>query len=642
MRRVITHWHLALLAIAALCLVYFKKDGVWSESVDLAHHYALTYRLMEGGQLDDTTLGEMSIYPRLGHQVAAILGTVVGSPFLGLHLVALGSISMLWGAVLSVLGALPGRLPVLCAMALAILTWANRRWLGIDVHGSELVANYFYAQAVAQALAWSAIAVAIRLERSRNASWATAWLIGAMAVCTFVHLLPAMEMLGMLFFIIAIDLAQKVRARITDKRIFATAIGAVVVATSVVLFNPSFAAMRKISDNNGELNLNLLSYPLGLAGLAVSTLAIALIAFTIWWRSSRQSKLMPLKYLAALAGAMALLCLVQMALAHFGFGSPYAAKKYSFGLASCSLVFLALAAAAVVDAAIRRLRPNEALPAGPTVWQSAALAASLIAISLSAFAQPPILQASSVVEVERRLQQVGLPLQGAEWQKPDVIIDLRDLHPTFNYMFSISMARTPRILAIPDLLQANELREPRNYRYVVSDVGSERYVSPGCTVRTDDSLVVSDASCLAQRLEERRHCQGSFDLSSASFVEGRMLSGFSHAEPHGRWTSLPASEFKCDASGFPPRLIRLSVAPFVAGATRMQRLRLSVNGRSLGEYELKDHGREVVIEASIPSTLGLGQYVFRMDLPDAVSPKAIGLSGDARQLGVALRTVSFE
>ena len=73
---------LLLIGVCAFVVLYFQRT-FWAGSVDVAHHYALIAHMQASRQLPspaDRSLGEMSVYPRFAHILAAIAGTALGSP----------------------------------------------------------------------------------------------------------------------------------------------------------------------------------------------------------------------------------------------------------------------------------------------------------------------------------------------------------------------------------------------------------------------------------------------------------------------------------------------------------------------------------------------------------------------------------
>jgi hypothetical protein len=157
---------------------------------------------------NDPSLGEMNIYPPASHMAAALVGRMVGSPFLGMHLVALSSLVMLWAAHLAILyaaprRAAPNRTGPLTALALALVVVVNHG--SLRLHGAEISNAYHYAQLVGLALAYVAIAVALRIDTRMHRLWVHFFLLAAMVIVATSHLMPALLLLGVLGVLMLLD-----------------------------------------------------------------------------------------------------------------------------------------------------------------------------------------------------------------------------------------------------------------------------------------------------------------------------------------------------------------------------------------------------------------------------------------------------
>src|SRR5438132_644254 len=104
---------LGVLLATMFVLLCYAVDHIWATSSDFAHHYALVARLAQQWTLPaggfDPSLGEMNIYPRSSHALAAMLGTLLHSSFLGMHLVTLLSMMGVWAALGALMLTLPRR-----------------------------------------------------------------------------------------------------------------------------------------------------------------------------------------------------------------------------------------------------------------------------------------------------------------------------------------------------------------------------------------------------------------------------------------------------------------------------------------------------------------------------------------------------
>jgi hypothetical protein len=72
------------------------------------------------------------------------------------------------------------------------------------------------------------------------------------------------------------------------------------------------------------------------------------------------------------------------------------------------------------------------------------------------------------------------------------------------------------------------------------------------------------------------------------------------------------------------------------GRHRLQRAILSINGKPFGELKFTFHGANAHRTAVIPRNLIRGGQIseIRFDLPDAVSPRDVGMGEDGRLLGL--------
>lgn len=642
MQKTITPLQVALLLLAGACLVLLRIDEVWSASVDLAHHYALVFRLSEDWRLvpDDPSLGEMNIYPRTSHIIAAILGKLFGSPLLGMQVLALGSLALLWGTYLYILHTLPWRQALLGSLALVGLIYLNDRYVHLALHGAELVGNFFFSQIVGQALALLAIAVAIRLEATRSRWHAVLWLMAAVYLITGVHLLPALELLGVLAGVLLIDCASATGTR--RQRLQGAALSAVLLGVSIagVLVNPVFAAMRLIAENNGGLQVPHLDSKLSIAALCLLVLAAALAMLYRWYRNNAAAGFAAYKYLGMYGAAMAALCLLQMGMLLLHQGSEYAVKKYLFGLCSFLAVALAIALGAICQRLLARVDGGNVLVL--RALQTVVLLGTLYVAVERAPHPAKLLDASVVTGLERQLTALrDTVLAPSAPGKHAVIIDLAGQPPTVNYMFSIAIARTPREVAVPDLLVANNVTKFDAYSAIISSPGTSRYAGARCVTGTSAALLVSDVACARQFVADSKVCRGTLDFSLAGRVDASMLTGFSGAEQDFRWTDGKRATITCRVDqAF--RTAKISLAAFIQAPLLRQRVAIAVNDAAPASYVFDQARTSQELAIALPAMVAGADLTFTLDLPDAAAPTVLGISADKRELGAAVRTLKFE
>lgn len=628
-----------LMLVALALLVMLNIDELWGGAVDLAHHYVLVFRVGEQfnlGNPTDPSMGEMNFYPRLSHIVAAVAGFLVGSPLLGLNLTALLSLFLIWFCYVYLLGTFPRALAIASIVALAILSFLNKRVLHLEVHGGELHDNYFFSQLMAQCVTMLVIVLGVLSERKAGRWCAYFVLLMGIFVNTGVHLLPTLEMVGVLAFVVLLD---GIKARRVDPRwhIWLLPVLALpAIALAGVLINPAFAAMRLIADNNGGLGFDRISYPFGLITVCLIVAAMSAAAAWAYLRPSGHYAWPVLKYLSALGLAMVTLCLLQMVLARFGYGSDYAVKKYGNGLLTQLLVMASIGLGAWW---VRRPRARALQLPG---WLFAPGAAVLFfCIASNATPRKSDYDLSELVQLEKSM--IGLlssQYTPAVYPKQDVVIGVGE-SSTFDYMFALAITRTSRQYATPEIFYTHAITDFSKYDNVITAPGTPRYDNPKCRRNINRLLAVNSASCLANLAHEVEKQQTSFNFTSQSTLPVGSIDGFSVPEAHGRWMQSKHARFSWVSPSVTPTLMTVTLAPFLSVEHPRQRLVIKVNKQRVYQGEFLYDGVVVPLEVVIPAPSEQG-YLIEFETPDAISPKALGLSEDVRELSFSVKELTFE
>lgn len=628
--------------LLGLVFVALKMDSLWGFSVDVAHHYALAYRLAENWTLvpNDPSLGEMNFYPRGSHILAAIMGRIFGSVFMGMQFIALTAVFLIWGGLFYLLRTLPERQAILSMSVLVLALLVNRRLFALELHGTEIVGNFFFSQVVGQAFAVLMILFAIRAEQSERKSLAALILWAAAFVASYIHLLPALELLGILVGLLAAEgFSQGFRRKNWWFLLGCIALSALAVLS--ICLNPNFLAMRRISENNGALSLAHVSYPFGMVLLCMATYLGALASFVVYSYKKQEKAYCLLKYLALYGAVLASLCMLQLLLSMFGEGSDYAVKKYGFGL----LTYIFLNYAVLLAQMLSRLPGLSTFD-----WsngRSAILGTvfpplCLILMLLCALPKSRLFDVSGIVQEERQLSAVtALAVRTDPTGKPNVIIDVKRNLPQLNYMFSIAIAGTPRSLAIPDILQNDSLADIGAYANIIQSNDAGRYISQGCKTYAAGDIAVVSANCLARSRDSIGECRGRYDLSYAQSAQF-LLKGFGRAEDGGRWTNGKSAVVSCRLQGEPPAFVDMLMSPFLFKGGMVQRVEFSINGQVV-KSELLAHAGVQQVQLKVPKDVKGENLVISLSMPDAISPHALGISqNDDRELGVSMRSISFE
>ena len=647
---------LPLLLCGAL-LAAGLADTLWNESVDLAHHYALVARLMQHWVLplaSDPSLGEMNVYPRASHVLAALVGRIAGSPLLGLQLTANAATIAIWAVLLLFLRQLPARAAVASALALGALLWLNGQVLLLEIHGGELLGNFFYAQLTAQAGALLAMLAALRMERAGLPAW---WryllLLAAIGVLCGVHLMPALELLAVLGLCCAMDLlpprARSPRAA-APRASPLWALPAMLAPPAGALLlvqHPGFAVMRSISKYNGSLPVNHLdSTPL--FGLYAGVVLLLSLVMLHSWRQApageRARQALGLKYIGLYGAACALMCLLQLLALAFNAGSDYAVKKYVYGLHTALLLELCMVPALLL--AWHRTQALHPTPARQLAWAQAAALLSppllALAVLMPLSQRPPSADTSSVVRVERQLIAVRDLRLAEPPGRYTYVARLDGVSPIFPYLFSIGVFGVPRDGNAENLLAGGV---PANLGRVGHLLTGETLAAaqPYARCRRADSpsgLALLDGSCLEAEISPPgQH----ISLADDNQAMPCTLSGFSAPEQNGRWSNARTALIACPVpkligGGKPPTVAVLATQAFLQQLP-LQRLDISVNGGAPTTFRYDAATPARLLELPLPP--GAAALTLTLSLPDARTPRSLGLGTDERALGVMIRSVSF-
>ena len=474
---------LFLIGVCGFLIIYFM-NSLWTTSLDVALHYAVTARISEHWNLpagDERSLEEMNVYPRYSHRLAAIFGNLLGSPLAGMQFVGLLSLVASWSDIALIFLSLPRQTLGMALGALTILLLANRFFIHLELFGNELVDNYFYPQVVAQAAAILLVAVTLWMERANiSHAWSYVMLAGAVPIIQHFHLLPALEVLATLALLVLLNL---INAENRNRwAVFAFGVFVVLVSLSLVVFGPVFATVRRISENNGVL---ILRYSPNLMALTIEcVLVIALSSFLVWqWQRldavEARNHLLSCKYLGILGIAIAGLCMLQILMLKIGYGSEYACKKYAFGL-NTVLVLDLLVLPVLLWPRLRALLLTsevESAELSTGVFQRSFPGLFVLAAVFIILPSPStkVIALSDVVSVERFIQEHGGSATVSA--KYDYGIGLFPNRRNFDYLITIGALKAPRVDNADDLLSGYPPSKPRRIGRIFTRVGSK---SMGC------------------------------------------------------------------------------------------------------------------------------------------------------------------
>lgn len=621
------------LALTVVVLVLWNFDKLWSMSIDLPHHYVLAYRLAEEWRLPvkDPSLGGMNDYPWMAHALVAIVGTLLHSVFAGLQVVALLSLAGVWVAILGLLCNLPRQQAAWTCIALAALVVVNGQFLGINLHGSEIVNNYFFSQLTAQALMFGALWSAAVVERRRGWATAAATLGLWVQVIAFFHLLPALLLAGTAVLAMVLGLVMQVVRRTARRSSFLWSGALLVLMCAAVLVHPAFEDTRKIAANDGSLDLAFITFPVGVMSLALLSAVVALAQ--VWIGATRSPAFAPIRYLGLYGLTTSGLCVLQLVALKLGHGSAYSVKKYGFALTTFLAIALALAIGWGITRALRGRRLDLPLGHGAT---GVLVCSALGVIFMSVVPSAQLLHASDLTRLEQQLIHVrDIALPAPPPGKYDIAFDLQGFPPQVSYMFSTAILRTPMDEALDDIMVSGSLTHGGDIAHVVTTTPPKPLAGSKCQGATYGSLSVYSPDCFTVPTAP---CKGTFDFAAHGGLASTVFTGFSRNEPSGRWSEGHKATFSCIVQD--PSAVRemvITAAPFMAGELKQQRIRVGIGANPAREYTVNDW-RELVVPVG---TMSRGRLDVTFEFPDAASPASVGFNADARVLGFLVRSVGF-
>lgn len=671
-----------LMLATTLFLVVSAADSLWGSGVDFAHHYALIVRLWEHWTvpyIGDPSLGEMNYYPRSSHIVAAVWARLLGSALLGMQVTTLLSIVLVWASLLGLVLSLPRRVGLVAAFLLLVFQWGNYRYLHIELHGGEVVQNFFFAQLAAQAFVLGTLALTLGLERRGTPALARHLLmVCAIYLAAGIHLLPALELLAFFLALLSVDFFQQWRlGRMRWRRSLPQTIALAGAAIATLLLHPAFAIMRNLSNSNGDIVPRYLHRMDDFLLYSALQLLLALTLLGVWLAQGRKPQpeepananhhadphaWLALKYMALYGLTISGLCILQVIALKLGHGSEYAVKKYIFALNTTLAVELAMAIALVFTWVAERWSRQR-----PTLDTSAASAADSIVHRLQPLLQPlllplltvgaflsvtpatPTMDTSDLVALEQRVllrRDLALPSTPGKYDVAHQVHSTphtaTGFDPIIDYMLSIGLLNAPRVVTP---LISKTGWDWSLVGTVITREGAELDRDPACRrAAPSNALVVLDGGCIGKRFGAR-YILG---FTGNHLPHTCVTQGLSYTETFGTWTDGRTVRLRCPLpppQAITPRSLQIDGVAFL-DQLPVQRVIVRVNGGPPVEFRFDTSHPQRLLDLPLPQiakgTEAAKDVTIELALPDAKSPAELGLSQDGRQLGLSIRTLEFK
>ena len=312
-----------------------------------------------------------------------------------------------WSGALSprLLALLPGPRRWLALAGLTLLLAFNTSAgpLRLNVHGFEIVQNYFFAQIVAQALVWWLVWFAVIRRLKGRSAVSTAVPIAIVAVLsTYVHGLASVELLVLVGCLATAEIVARWRDGRRELTAMAPPLGLFLATAVAISVTPPFRAQRGFARNDGYLEVDYLTWPSDYVTVALAAVVVSamLLFASIRGRFDRATAGV-LQGLAFAGIAIAAPFFAQLALLAAREGSPYAVKKYTFGLITLLAMDLCVLVACLVPLSAR-------LPRAQTVLSYVFGVALVVVATYGVFSRPGQgYFTSEIVDLERRVEAVA-------------------------------------------------------------------------------------------------------------------------------------------------------------------------------------------------------------------------------------------
>lgn len=125
-----------------------------------------------------------------------------------------------------------------------------------------------------------------------------------------------------------------------------------------------------------------------------------------------------------------------------------------------------------------------------------------------------------------------------------------------------------------------------------------------------------------------------------------LVSGWSAPEAWGTWSAAKHAEIEIDprelSGGLQGLRLQFDANVLVSAGHPHQRIAVSLNGTNVANYEASFPNNAITMDVKLPidALNGARKLVIGFDLPDAVSPRDIGIGNDGRSLALGLKSIT--
>jgi hypothetical protein len=391
----------AIVSVISIALLFNEFHAI---SSDAGQHYALVRALMDqdgwGRPVAPYLAAELTSYPPLSHWLAAEVGKIAGSGFVGMTVIASASVGSFYFAMNVMSLRIDWRAPLIASA----ITIAYALLRG-PVFGHLVVNNYFYAQVVGSSIAVLTMLLVFSKLHKWNGVAIDLVVVVAVQIVVATHLMPAAQ-LSACYCMVLLVLALKRSSRVIAGRLI------LFVALTLLLtrMSPFAADVYRIAQAEGGAHINLFGYRAAQIVLLLGGVAASLSLI----RKDRENEDAGL-ILGCMGLGTCAFAALQIVLFWFGIGSHYAIAKNMF-LVVAVLIFVFSANLALARKPVDS--PWKSIPAG-------LVACSLLALlTTRADMFPSVVNLGPVVQFQEAARTMAARLNPDDIRRPIAISSL--------------------------------------------------------------------------------------------------------------------------------------------------------------------------------------------------------------------------
>jgi hypothetical protein len=423
-------------------------------------------------------LGNLLFYPPVSHWLAAEVGKIFGSGFLGMTLVASASVGLFYLVMFIIALRINWRAP-----AIACLITVLYAMLRGPVFGRQVVNNYFYAQVVGSALAAMTLLIAFNQFHKWKGLTTDLFVLIMGQIIVATHLMPAEQLIGAYCMVLLVHAWTR-----SSWKIFARLIAFSALSMLLTALSPFALNVYAIAQSEGGAHINLLGNRIAqIALLALGS--VASIKLILQTRKDADAGM----FLGCMGLSSCCLAFLQIVLFWSGIGSNYATAKHMFVTVT---VFIFVVSANI---ALKKSSPSDL--EGSSAIQALTWCAMLALLTTRVDLYPSVVNVRKVVVFQTAVRNLSAQLKDKDGRRPIALA--KQWPPNIAFGISIGDLRSP--MAAANLILDAEL-PPEEQVSIAFMPPDDPGVIPECSIPThsDQDAEAFDYSCVVAHATAKR------------------------------------------------------------------------------------------------------------------------------------------